>query len=85
MSDEEDYMITTSDNPYNPFTEFDEWYRYDTRMGYHTSSLLARIIVTSDELPESDQDAAYSDAVEEMLRENVTGLFVKVARPKADA
>ena len=26
-------MLTTSDNPYDPFTQFDEWYAFDERKG----------------------------------------------------
>ena len=36
-------MITTIDNPYNPFTQFDEWYAFDEGKGYCTSGYLARI------------------------------------------
>ena len=40
---QESYMISTSDNPYNPFTNFHEWFVYDETKGYHTCSLLARL------------------------------------------
>ena len=42
--------ITTTDNPYCPFTEFDQWYRFDVEAHHHTCQLLARIAKTSDQL-----------------------------------
>ncbi len=45
-----EYMLTTVDNPFSPFTQWVEWYAYDTASGYHTCALLARIAITSDEL-----------------------------------
>lgn len=40
-----DYMLTTSDNPWNPLVNFDEWYNYDVNvLGYNTLSYQARII-----------------------------------------
>ena len=43
-------MLTTIDNPFNPFDQFDEWFAYDVSKGYHTCSYLARIAKTSDEI-----------------------------------
>ena len=67
-------MLTTVDNPFNPFTHFEAWYSFDLSAGYHTTNLLARIIVTSDELSDADQDLAYDLAVSEILKENVSGM-----------
>lgn len=72
-------MLTTIDNPFNPFTEYGQWNAYDTQMGYHTASFLARIAKLSDELSEADQSAAIESAIDEIVKENVTGVFRKVA------
>lgn len=73
-------MLTTTDNPYNPFDDFDAWYAFDERSGYHTSSFLARIINTSDELSETDASLAMELAIDEIVKENVLGLYRKVTR-----
>lgn len=77
----EEYMLTTSDNPFDPFTQFDEWYAFDVRHGYNTCAYLARVLVTSDELSEEDQDMALDTAINAILELNVTGNYVK-AFPK---
>jgi hypothetical protein len=73
------YMLTTFDNPFNPFTQFDEWFQWDVAAGYNTSSLLGRITIDSPELSEPDQEQAIQDAIDEIVRENVTGMFRKVS------
>ena len=73
-------MLTTTDNPYNPFTEFDAWYAFDARQGYHTPGFLARIIVSSPNLSEVDDDYAAELAIDEIVRENVLGIYKKVTR-----
>lgn len=79
----EEHMLTTVDNPYNPFTHFDEWNTWDQTNGYHTLSFLARIVVTSDELSDADQAVAVEDAIDEIVRENVNGMYRKVTAASA--
>jgi hypothetical protein len=73
-----DYMLTTVDNPYNPFTQWDEWYSWDADAGYHTPGLLARIVKTSDELSDADQHLAIQQAIDEIISENVFGVHRKI-------
>ena len=72
------YMLTTVDNPFNPFTQWREWFAYDEQMGYHTCALLARVTVTGDELSDVDQQLAVQVAIDEIARENVSGVHRKV-------
>lgn len=73
-----EHMLTTVDNPFDPFTQWDEWYAFDERSGYHTTSFLARIVVFSDELSEIDQSQAIEFAIDEIVKENVNGVYRKV-------
>lgn len=72
------YMLTTTDNPFSPFTQFDEWYTYDEAHGYHTCGLLARFTITSDALSEADQELSIQQAIDDIIRENFTGVHKKV-------
>lgn len=71
-------MLTTIDNPYNPFTQFDEWLAFDESKGYHSCAYLARIVITSDELSETDQALSNEEAIDEIVSMNVLGLYKKV-------
>jgi hypothetical protein len=78
-----EYMLTTVDNPFDPFTRFDEWLAYDTQKGYHTTAFLARIAKVSSDLSEADQAIAIRDAIDEIITENVSGMWVKVSRDQS--
>lgn len=73
-------MLTTVDNPYDPFDQYDDWFAWDQRQGYHTPGFLARIAVVSDEMSEADQNLAIESAIDEIVQENVTGMYKKVSR-----
>lgn len=77
-------MLSTSDNPFNPFDQFQEWYAYDTRLGYHSSSFLARLTFPTDELSELDYWREIEQAIDEIVEENVLGVSIKVSREFAD-
>lgn len=74
------HMLTTTDNPFSPFDDWDEWYAYDEAKGYHSSALLARIANTSDELSEPDQALAIEQAINDVIEINDIGLYKKVSR-----
>lgn len=76
-----DFMLTTVDNPFDPFVQYDEWYAWDRNAGYHTPGLLARIAKTSDELSDADQHLAIQQAIDEIVQENVLGVYRKIAQP----
>jgi hypothetical protein len=72
------YLLTTEDNPYNPFTQYNEWYAFDVIHGYNTCGYLARIAHTSDELSEEDEHVVIQNAIDEIVLLNITGNYKKV-------
>lgn len=73
-------MLTTTDNPFDPFDDWDSWSNYDHLLGHNTSEFLARIAAISVELSEADFDLAIDQAIDEIVRENVSGVHKKVTR-----
>ena len=71
-------MVTTSDNPYNYFTQFDEWNAFDTQKGYNTLSYFARVARLSPDLTIEQNEQERNRAVDSIVRMNLTGLYVKV-------
>lgn len=71
-------FLTTLDNPYDYFTQFDEWYAFDIAKGYNTCNYIARIALTSTEMSDRDYEKAVEDAVDAAVRLNITGNYRKV-------
>lgn len=78
-------MLTTIDNPYDPFDQWDEWYNFDTNVkGYNSCSYLARIANTSSDQSELDQNLEIEEAIDEIVKLNVLGIYRKVVRDVED-
>ena len=45
---EYEVMLTTFDNPFDPFEQFTSWFLFDVEKGYNTCSHLARIAQLED-------------------------------------
>ena len=71
------YALTTIDNPYNPFTEFDSWYQYDTDKGYNSCGYLDRIARTSDQLSEAENNDEIERAIDEIIKYDFTNMYKK--------
>ena len=78
------YMLTTKDNPYSPFTQFDEWNAWDMSHGYNTCAYLARISKDSPDLSPSQMERSVEDAIDEIVYFNLTGNYVKVSKSDYD-
>ena len=72
--------LTTTDNPYNPFSEYDAWYQYDIQKGYYTCGLLSRIAHTSIELSEKDYEIEIEKAIDSIVENNIYGNYIKITQ-----
>ena len=73
-------MLTTIDNPYNPFKQFDLWYLYDILKGYNSSAYLARIARTSDQFTDEENNKEVERAIDEIIKYDFTNLYKKVRK-----
>lgn len=70
--------LTTLDNPFNPLLDFEHWLQFDIQKGYGTIELLGRITRTSDSLSDEENDEAIETAIDEIVDNDITGLYIKV-------
>lgn len=75
-----DYALTTIDNPFDPFTEFDKWFAYDESHGYGSCAYLDRIMKTSDNFSIDDQLKEKERAIDEIVALNLNGKYKKAVR-----
>ena len=74
------YALTTSDNPYDPFDDFSNWYMFDVEKGYNTCAYLARIAKTSEQLSEKENNEEIERAIDEIIKYNPLNIYVKVKK-----
>lgn len=72
------YALSTIDNPYNPFTQFGEWFVFDVTNGYNSCGYLARIAHTSDALSEEENEEEVERAIDEIVAIDPFGIYRKV-------
>ena len=63
-----EYKLTTIDNKFDPFTQYDLWHKYDCDMGYYTDETVARIAATSVELSDDDYQLALQQAMIDLMQ-----------------
>ena len=79
---ENECMLTTFDNPFDPFEQFTSWFLFDVEKGYNTCSRLARIANISDELSEKEVDEEIERAIDEIIKYDFMNIYKKVKREK---
>jgi hypothetical protein len=70
--------ISTTDNPFNPLTQYENWNAYDTLKGYNLGSLLARLVRDGPDMSPDDEEDAIEEAVDKIVAMNPTGNCKKV-------
>lgn len=71
-------MITTEDNPYDPRTDFEAWYMWDTGHGYNTSAYLSRVAAVAEDFPQAVQDRQIENAIDEIIEIHGGGMYKKL-------
>lgn len=73
-------MLTTIDNPFDPFDDFISWYMYDIEAGHNTCNYLARIAQTSDQFTEKENDEEIERAIDEIIEHDFMNVYIKIKR-----
>ena len=71
-------MLTTFDNPYNPFDEFTSWFMFDEEKGYHSCAYLGRIAKTSEQLSDEENAQKIERAIDEIIKYDFQNIYKKV-------
>lgn len=59
--------LTTTDNPFNPVHQFDDWYRFDMDHNYDCCSKLARVAYCGDFVPDIENDIEIERAIDDIV------------------
>ena len=74
------YMLTTKDNPFNPFEDFREWFVFDIQKGYNSCGLLARCTRTTEAMSEQENDEEIERAIDEIIKYDFRKIYEKVSK-----
>lgn len=72
------FLLTTIDNPFDPYKDFDNWLRYDEDHKYYTLNYLARVAPTSEYLTEVENQRIVNDAIDDICRLDLLGIYKRV-------
>lgn len=77
------YALTTHDNPFDPFDEFEQWFLFDVEKGYNSCAYLDRIANVTNDMTENEMNKAIEQAIDEIVANDVTFNYKKVAKQQA--
>lgn len=73
-------MLTTIDNPFDPFEDFDSWLMFDIEKGYNSNNYLARIAKTSDSFTDVENNEEIERAIDEIIKYDFLNIYKKVTK-----
>lgn len=82
MENDYDCMLTTFDNPFDPFEQFTSWLLFDDEKGYNTCGKLARIVELSEDMSQKEIDEATERAIDEIIKYDFMNIYKKVRKKK---
>lgn len=77
---ENEFMLTTFDNPFDPFEQFTSWFLFDVEKGYNSCSYLARIAKITEDMSQVEVDAEVERAIDEIIEYDFMNIRKKVQR-----
>ena len=72
------YMLTTIDNPFNPFEQFTSWFMFDVEKGYNSCSLLARMANISEDFTQKEIDEEIERAIDRIIELDFLDIYKKI-------
>lgn len=76
-------MLTTFDNPFDPFEDFTSWFLYDVEKGYNTCSYIARIANEDASATEKETKEEIERAIDEIIKYDFMNIYKKVTKVPA--
>ena len=72
--------ISTIDNPYDPFEDFTSWFMFDIEKGYYTSSKLARLSKTTDDMTELEELEENERVIDRLIEIDPLDIYIKIVK-----
>ena len=73
-------MLTTFDNPFDPFEQFTLWFLFDVEKGYNSCAYLARIAKLTDDMSDQEISDEINRAIDEIIKYDFMNIYKKVEK-----
>jgi hypothetical protein len=73
-------MLSAFDNPFDYFTQFNDWNLYEKEKGTESCEVLARIAKITDDMTQNEVDEEIERAVDEIIKHDFLNIYTKVYR-----
>ena len=77
---ENNCMLTTFDNPFDPFEQFTSWFMFDVEKGYNSCGILARIANLTDDMSDQEVNDEIERAIDEIIQYDFMNIYKKVKK-----
>ena len=77
---ENNCMLTTFDNPFDPFEQFTSWFMFDVEKGYNSCSYLARIAKLTDDMTDQEVNDEIERAIDEIIQYDFANIYKKMKK-----
>jgi len=74
------FHITTIDNPFDPFENFDDWFQFDVEKGYYSCSKIARIVENIENTEEKQEDELLEEAIDRLIEIDPLDIYRKLVK-----
>lgn len=79
---DDNMVLTTSDNPFNPKVDYDKWKEWDEENGYNTESYVARLLDMEEANFDVDDDLTINNLIDKVyhsiLEHDILGVYILV-------
>ena len=73
-------MLSTIDNPFNPFEDYFSWLMFDKEKGYDSAERLMRIAKLTDDMTQKEENEEIERAIDEIIKYDMLNVYIKVSK-----
>lgn len=78
------FMLTTIDNPFNPFDDYKSWLSFDNQHDYFCAERLDRQLRLTDDMTSFEEEIEKERAIDEIIKHDFRHVYQKVERDLID-
>lgn len=79
-----DCKLTTIDNPFDPFEQFDSWLMFDMEKGYNSCERLARVATITEDMTQKEVDEEIERAIDQIIKHDFLNIYQKAIRTQTE-